>query len=1021
MFSSRDWMAVWRTWGWRIPLLALGLGVALGWWVLRGWAAPLGQGPHKGPYPATTDACATCHRTHTATRPNLLIRGGGGGGRVGMALRLASPAQHPADDMDAFCLTCHNGTGASTTQAISTHGNLHAPQVEIPFQKSEEEQTARTSFRLGCLACHDPHGSGNAQDIRTEIAFSTGPGGEVKHLGPILFQGPTGQHSFDDGQSPSNTRLCVACHQAVGTLAHPGGADHVGHFDFSGENCLTCHPHSIDGRAETVDGFATAPDALERLIRRARVDLDLQVHVQSPVVAGQPFTYTVAVHNRGPQDAWQVRLVGLWPQGVSVEMAADEMDRCSLADDGTMSCTWKVLAVEATHMLTFTVRLDPAYTGEFRPQWQVSALQSDPVPENNRWAETVAWTRWADLAVAQEAPTQVAAGEEAVYEVVISNRGPSDASEVIFEDRLPKGFVPLKASAALGKCGLDEDRLICRWSHLPADTQVRVAVYAQAGEAVPSGTTATNRVSVTAAETDPRPDDNEAAAVTRVVREADLGVAFEAAPPWAAPDEVLEYSLMVTNAGPLAEGPVRLQGRLTGGTLEEVTASSGGCEVTPQAWTCTWEALSPSVTVPLRLRVRAGSGTGLLQLEVAVAGNVADPQPGNNTHKWQTQVLDAADVRVEWAPFPQVIPGTEALVSGWVENAGPRQASEVVLSVVYPPEGRLQAVEVGQGGLCEAPQSGHLRCRWPALEPNARVPFALRFAVPPEVQGMWTWEAEVASALTDQEPTNNRAVGSVALTPQADLEVTIAASAPVVLPSETVVYTLTVRNRGPSTAQRVTLWDPLPADLIFVGLEEANEANQACEWQTPQADPDLEVSRLSCRWDTLAPGEQVTVSWRAQVTQAVAEIVNVAQVGAMTSDGRPDDNQAEAVIASLPSTVTPTPTPEEETPTPTDETLPPTPTPPSQTPTPSLEPPTSTPTLPPGTLPNSASPGDTATPGPPTSTPTPTLTPWGSLTPAFVEGTLTSTSTPTPTPTVTWTLTPSPEETPTPTPTPIAP
>ncbi|MFQ5382147.1 MAG: cytochrome c3 family protein, partial [Dehalococcoidia bacterium] len=48
------------------------------------------NGPHGG-YSTTTDACAACHRAHTATAPRLL---------TGSAHLL--------------CLTCHDGTGADT-------------------------------------------------------------------------------------------------------------------------------------------------------------------------------------------------------------------------------------------------------------------------------------------------------------------------------------------------------------------------------------------------------------------------------------------------------------------------------------------------------------------------------------------------------------------------------------------------------------------------------------------------------------------------------------------------------------------------------------------------------------------------------------------------------------------------------------------------------------------------------------------------------------------------------------------
>ncbi len=181
------------------------------------------QIPH-GDFLAHTNRCAACHRTHMGQSEGLLYSSPGG---------------------NEFCFTCHDGTGAQLVM-LSTHGNA---DFDVPFE---------ATFTLLCTQCHDPHGTANLADIKETIVVV--PGLSLVTDGTVNFSSLTGANSFDDGASPYNTRLCTVCHNNTSNVGYPmnnhlGGANHLGGYDLTGQDCTTCHPHSADNTLNNSDGF----------------------------------------------------------------------------------------------------------------------------------------------------------------------------------------------------------------------------------------------------------------------------------------------------------------------------------------------------------------------------------------------------------------------------------------------------------------------------------------------------------------------------------------------------------------------------------------------------------------------------------------------------------------------------------------------------------------------------------------------------------------------------------------------
>ena len=176
-------------------------------------------GPHGG-YTATTDACASCHRAHTATGPKLLVQ----------------------SSTYNLCISCHGsaGTGADTnvedgfflsTRSSSTTGTANttdnAPLLGGGFvnykgaavtSKHDPDgtlsaawgngvargSTANLASALTCASCHDPHGSNNYRIIKATVngnAVSVAQVDEGANKDYDTEQWGTGQ-----------SNVCAACH-----------------------------------------------------------------------------------------------------------------------------------------------------------------------------------------------------------------------------------------------------------------------------------------------------------------------------------------------------------------------------------------------------------------------------------------------------------------------------------------------------------------------------------------------------------------------------------------------------------------------------------------------------------------------------------------------------------------------------------------------------------------------------------------------------------------------------------------
>src|SRR5262249_61308811 len=113
----------------------------------------------------------------------------------------------------------------------------------------------------------------------------------------------------------------------------------------------TSHPHSGNTRATSHHTF-TPPPPLPSFPTRRSSDLD-------PVTVGSPLTYTLTVHNNGPDTSTGVSLSDPLPAGVTFVSTSTTQGTCT--GTTTLTCALGTLANGAS--ATVTIVVTPNNTG----------------------------------------------------------------------------------------------------------------------------------------------------------------------------------------------------------------------------------------------------------------------------------------------------------------------------------------------------------------------------------------------------------------------------------------------------------------------------------------------------------------------------------------------------------------------------------------------------------------------------------------------------------------------------------
>jgi uncharacterized repeat protein (TIGR01451 family) len=658
----------------------------------------------------------------------------------------------------------------------------------------------------------------------------------------------------------NGTLLITVTVTAPGAIVNVATITHEDQFD----------PVSANNQAGTTINGQQADLAVTKTVDNA-----------SPNV-GDAVTFTITVHNNGPSDATNVALTDVLPANLTFVSQTTSQGTYS-----NLTGLWTVGSLPSGgtgSSATLTIVANVSAAGSITNTAAVSASdQTDPNSANNSASVSLNGNPLADLMVEKGGPATVTPGDTIAYTVVVTNNGPSAATNVLVTDTTPAGLV------FVGNTGACTSAYPCTIASLANGASVTItstytvpANYAGANPII-------NTANVTSEVPDPNSTNNQGSANTNVgPGNADLAI-VKSGPATVASGGAITYTLTISNNGPSPANDATYND-VVPAAITAVSASCGGeaggaaCVsqpiVTGNNVTGAVGSLPSGGSVVVTIIGIAPTGPANVSNTATIdaPAGIVDPNGANNTSTVATAVAaSSADLEVIKDGPAQAVPGTNVTYSLTITNNGPDTATNVVLNDATPAGLTFVSASI--------PCASGFPCSLDDLPSGASTIVAVTFAVDANATGSIVNTATAASDTPDPNANNNSSTVTTPLVPVAtSADLAIVKTGPAsATPGSNVTYSLQVINNGPDAAANVVLSDATPAGLTFVS------ASAPCATGFP------------CSLGTLGNGASTIVTVTFAVSNAATgSIVNTATATSDTPD--PDGNNNVSTVSTTVTT-----------------------------------------------------------------------------------------------------------------------
>jgi uncharacterized repeat protein (TIGR01451 family) len=283
------------------------------------------------------------------------------------------------------------------------------------------------------------------------------------------------------------------------------------------------------------------------------------------------------------------------------------------------------------------------------------------------------------------------------------------------------------------------------------------------------------------------------------------------------------YTIKITNHGPSDATNVTLTDLLPTGVTPGPITGPGSCTVASLKVTCSAGSLSDGASITYTVTVHipsAGTGTSSLFNTAKVTADQLDPDSSNNSSSSTASIRFVADLSTgKSASQNPVDAGKNLSYFITVHNAGPSDAKNVGVTDNLPPGVTfLSSSPVACTGTTVR------TCNVGTVVSGGTASVRIVVSIPPDYlssrnvdSATITNTANVTSAASDPNPSNNKGSVTIKVISVADLDLTVVESPNPVHQGQNVTYTMTYKNLGPSDARYGTVLQYYPPGFQYDG------------------------------------------------------------------------------------------------------------------------------------------------------------------------------------------------------------
>lgn len=453
----------------------------------------------------------------------------------------------------------------------------------------------------------------------------------------------------------------------------------------------------------------------------------------------------------------------------------------------------------------------------------VESRTPDPVAQN--FSNTI--LPQSDLSITKiDLVDPAVAGTQLSYQLQVSNAGPETADGVVVTDQLPGSVVFISGdlqgdSAAVTDLGNGQIQIDV--GSLPSGQSATINLVVEIAADF-SGTLTNNASVVSSPDGDVDSSNNATSEDTLVNRVVDVGVVKTVVGTPVA-GEAFTYSIVVSNTGPSQAADVLVDDVLdsslsfVAGSFDPnasgVTLSQNG-----QALQFDVGVLLPGQSETLTFDVLVDTaGQGNLDNTATISTTDTDSNSANDSSTASVIVQREVDlVLTKSIDLSTVVPGQDQVTYTFTvshASGSVSDASNVVVTDVIPNGLIGTAIEAPTADSTDF-SNGVVTVGFTSLPLGESRTFTIVADVDGTALGSITNSGSVSSSIADMNPEDNTDAVTTTAQPNFDLVVVKTVDVAEPSPTETVIYTITVQNQGPSAAQGVVLTDAIPAGLNLV-------------------------------------------------------------------------------------------------------------------------------------------------------------------------------------------------------------